>query len=252
MKTQLPPGGDFVVFFVLFLSCLYLFSGIKERLRLRKQPTSNKRLKLERPKPGFGISMLFNQVALSFFLLATYTTGWNLDSVGLKLKIQPLISVTVGIICYAIFVIALNKFLQAMTVLATIEDANFLVMAKLMPRERLQKITFLFAVCLLNPITEELLFRGILVHQFGILLSLPLLAIAIGFLINLGNHIYQGIWQITTHLPFFIIAVVLLYSPFGLLGAIGFHIAGDAYPFMVLKRDAINYRKRQQGIGNRK
>jgi hypothetical protein len=59
-----------------------------------------------------------------------------------------------------------------------------------------------------------------------------------------GNHIYQGKLQIATHVTFYTIVVALLYSPFGLIGAIGFHFAGDIYPFMSLKRDALNSRNR--------
>jgi hypothetical protein len=90
------------------------------------------------------------------------------------------------------------------------------------------------------------MFRGILVHQLGILINNNWLAITLGLFVNIGNHIYQGKLQIATHVTFFTIVVALLYSPFGLIAAIGFHFAGDIYPFMSLKRDALNYRNRRK------
>jgi hypothetical protein len=37
--------------------------------------------------------------------------------------------------------------------------------------------------------------------------------------------------------------VALLYSPAGLLGAIGLHIVGDVYPFLKLRENLRAYRR---------
>ncbi|WP_375466653.1 hypothetical protein, partial [uncultured Nostoc sp.] len=47
-------------------------------------------------------------------------------------------------------------------------------------------------------------------------------------------------------LIFYIFTVTLLYSDVGLVGSIGFHLAGDIYPFMRLKYEANNYKKRRR------
>ncbi|MEH2005415.1 CPBP family intramembrane glutamic endopeptidase [Nostoc sp.] len=115
-----------------------------------------------------------------------------------------------------------------------------------MPRQKLQKILFMIAVCILNPITEELIFRGVLVHQLGIYINNYYLAIVLGLFVSVGNHIYQGRLHIITHIIFYIFTVTLLYSDVGLVGSIGFHLAGDIYPFMWLKYQVNNYKKRRR------
>lgn len=191
MKIELPPSSTVVVCFVLFISAIYLVSSINQR-RLIKKQSYEKGLKIERPKPSLGFSMLITQVSLVCFLLLTYIDGWNFASVGLKFEIFPLASLIVGIICYALFVFRLNRTLKALKVIEAVEDESYRVMARLTPRQKLPKILFLIGVCLLNPITEELMFRGILVHQLGIFINNHWLAIALGLLVNVGNHIYQG------------------------------------------------------------
>lgn len=245
MKTELPPSSLMTICFVLFMSTVYLLSGISQR-RLIKKQSREKGLKVERPKASNGSSMLTIQMSLIFFLLTSYNGGWNFTSVGLKFEIAPIISLIVGNICYILFVFALTKILKIFKLLETIEDDTYRVMVRLIPRQKLAKVLLLIGACVFNPITEELMFRGILVHQLGLFLNNNWLAIALGLFVNIGNHVYQGRLQITTHTIFYLIVVALLYSPFGLIGAIGFHFAGDIYPFMLVKKSAIEYRNRRR------
>jgi membrane protease YdiL (CAAX protease family) len=59
------------------------------------------------------------------------------------------------------------------------------------PRQKLQKVLLMIDTCILNPVTEELMFRGILVHQLGLYINNHWLAITLGLLVNIGNHIYH-------------------------------------------------------------
>lgn len=231
--------------FVLYLSAINLISSINQRWLIKKQ-SHEKGLKVKRPKSSLGFSMLINQISLVCFLFITYINGWNFTSVGLKFEIFPIVSFIVGIICYIIFVFGLSRILKIWKISEAVEDETYRVMVRLTPRQKLPKVLFLIGVCIFNPITEELMFRGILVHQLGIFINNHWLAITLGLFVNLGNHIYQGKLQIPTHITFYIFFVVLLYSPFGLIGAIGLHFAGDTYPSMSLKRDALNYRNRRR------
>ncbi|MGF1938877.1 MAG: CPBP family intramembrane glutamic endopeptidase [Nostoc sp. ChiQUE02] len=139
-----------------------------------------------------------------------------------------------------------NKILNILRVSQIVENDAYLVSVRLIPRQKLQRILFLIAVCILNPITEELIFRGVIVHQLGIYINNYYLAILLGLFVTIGNHIYQGRLHIITHLIFYIFTVTLLYSDVGLVGSIGFHLAGDIYPFMRLKYEANNYKKRRR------
>lgn len=214
MKTELPPLTNCVLFFVAVISMVYLYSSIAQRLLIKKQR------KAERPKFGFGFLILWNQISLISFFSITYIIGWDAPSVGLKLEISPVFSLIIGLICYCIFVLILNKILNLLRVSQIVADDAYLVSLRLMPRQKLQKILFMIAVCILNPITEELIFRGVLVHQLGIYINNYYLAILLGLFVSVGNHIYQGRLHIITHLIFYIFTVTLLYSDVGLVGSI--------------------------------
>jgi membrane protease YdiL (CAAX protease family) len=245
VKTELPKSSIFVLGFVLFISAIYLFSSINQR-RLIKKQSHEKGLKVIRPKPNFGSSMLTTQIQFVWFLLIFYVDGWNFKSVGIKFEIFPIVSLIFGVICYIIFIFGLSAILRIGKIYEAVEDESYRVMVRLTPRQKLSKVWLMISICIFNPITEELMFRGILVHQLGIFISNHWLAIAFGLFVNIGNHIYQGKLQIITHVTFYIIAVGLLYSHVGLIGAIGFHFAGDIYPFMSLKRSVLNYRNRRR------
>jgi membrane protease YdiL (CAAX protease family) len=240
VKTELPPLSNCVLFFVAFLSMVYLYSSIAQRKLIKKQRKS------ERPKSGFGFFILWNQISLISFFSVTYIIGWDAPSVGLKLEIFPVISLIIGLISYCIFVLVLSKILKLLRVSQIVENDAYLVSVRLMPRQKLQKILFMIAVCILNPITEELIFRGVLVHQLSLYTNNYYLAIFLGLFVSVGNHIYQGRLHIITHIVFYIFTVTLLYSDVGLIGSIGFHLAGDIYPFMRLKYEANNYKKRRR------
>ncbi len=219
---------------------VYLYSSIAQRKLIKKQR------EVERPKSSFGFYILWNQISLISFFSITYILGWDAPSVGLKFEILPVFSLIIGLVCYCIFVLILNKILNLLRVSQIVENDAYLVFVRLIPRQKLQRILFLIAVYILNPITEELIFRGVLVHQLGIYINNYYLAISLGLFVTLGNHIYQGRLHIITHIIFYIFTVTLLYSDVGLVGSIGFHLAGDIYPFMRLKYQVNNYKKRRR------
>ncbi|WP_392482728.1 CPBP family intramembrane glutamic endopeptidase [Nostoc sp. C110] len=240
MKTELPPLTNCVLFFVAVISMVYLYNSIAQRRLIKKQR------KAERPKSGFGFYILWNQISLISFFSVTYIIGWDAPSVGLKFEIFPVISLTIGLISYFIFVLVLSKLLKLLRVSQIVENDAYLVAVRLMPRQKVQKILFMIAVCILNPITEELIFRGVLVHQLSLYTNNYYLAFFLGLFVSVGNHIYQGMLHIITHIVFCIFTVTLLYSDVGLIGSIGFHLAGDIYPFMWLKYQVSNYKQRRR------
>lgn len=240
MKTELPPLSNCVLFFVAVISLVYLYNSIAQRRLIKKQRKS------ERPKSGFGFYILWNQISLISFFSITYIIGWDAPAVGLKLEIFPVLSLIIGLIFYCVFVFVLSKILNLLRVSQIVENDAYLVTVRLMPRQKLQKILFIIAVCILNPITEELIFRGVLVHQLSLYTNNYYLAMFLGLFVSVGNHIYQGRLHIITHIVFYIFTVTLLYSDVGLIGSIGFHLAGDIYPFMWLKYQVSNYKQRRR------
>ena len=191
--------------------------------------------------------MLLWQMLMSAFLVATFRLdGWNWESVGLTTTLHPLVSLAIGMVDYYGMCVALYGCMRAARVADLAEDSYFQVLASVWPRSPGQKLLATTAICVFNPIVEELLFRGILVHQFGLILGSATIPILSGLAAHLANHIYQGTWGLATHVPFFMLATALLYSPAGLLGAVGFHVAGDLLPVRGMKNAMLRYRDRHR------
>lgn len=109
------------------------------------------------PSPPQSISRVLPKVLLicgigrkSSVFCITYILGWDAPSVGLKFEILPVFSLIIGLICYCIFVLILNL----LRISKIVENDAYLVSVRLIPRQKLQKMLFLIAVCVLNPITD--------------------------------------------------------------------------------------------------
>jgi membrane protease YdiL (CAAX protease family) len=246
-----PPASlrlTLLIFLCTLLSCI---NGIAVRRKLAgaaAQRPSN-RLPLRRPKPTAGRAFLIWQLLMAAMLFAASTPAhWTYETVGLASGFSIAGSMVIGVATYAIFVLCLTKVVKAIGLLAKVSDRNLQILASLWPRQKRQRLLAVVAFCVMNPVIEELMYRGILVRQLGLSIDSVTIAIVIGLIAHLANHAYQGLWGTFTHLPFYIIVVTLLYSPAGLWGAIGFHFAGDLYPFLTLKRQMRQYRNRHRRV----
>ncbi len=89
---------------------------------------------------------------------------------------------------------------------------------------------FVWMSNLVNPVTEEVIYRGVFVRLLwqasG---SLPL-ALAVGLGTCLVVHHYQGWRFLLSHAVFFGVTTALVLSPFGLLSAITCHLLADTMP----------------------
>jgi membrane protease YdiL (CAAX protease family) len=105
-------------------------------------------------------------------------------------------------------------------------------------------------VILFNPIYEETLFRGFLVHNLGIQVGNIYIPILVGYSVFIALHLYQGVPVIFQHTINYIFFMGFLFSPFGLIGAMGFHFGGDLFPFLrmndVIKDYKLKYRKSRE------
>lgn len=113
------------------------------------------------PSPPQSISRVLPKVLLicgigrkSSVFSITYILGWDAPSVGLEFEILPVFSLIIGLICYCIFVLILNKILNLLRISKIVENDAYLVSVRLIPRQKLQEMLFLIAVCVLNPITD--------------------------------------------------------------------------------------------------
>lgn len=246
-NPEAPPGSLRLVVLV-GVYALWAFANGLARRRARRAATRTPegvRVKLRRPFAKAGQAYLFWQLALVYLvILRCPRTSWTYESVGFASEWPPLLAAGVGVFVYFAFAGILTFIFSDPSTLAPIADNNLRVMAGLWPRARRQKFFAVVAICALNPLTEELIFRGILVHQFALATGSLAMPLTVSLAATLGNHAYQGFLAWTTHVPFYLCVVGLLYSPAGLWGAVGFHLAGDILPVRGLKNSMRQYRKR--------
>jgi membrane protease YdiL (CAAX protease family) len=242
----LPEEPHIAFLFALLVAALHFWSSIAYLRRAKTHTTARSRRPLRRPARGFGRSVLVAQIAYACLLWFLYDDmeSWNAASVGLESKWGWPTAMLVGIFCYAIFFVSLIVGLRLSGSYGRIADENTRILVSLWPRNRFQKCMAAIAIWLINPVTEELLFRGIMVYQLALVGGSTAFAIGVGFLIHVANHTYQGLLPLTTHVPFYAIVVGLLFSPTGLWGAIGFHLAGDIIPFLLIRTAVRQYHRR--------
>ena len=247
-NSQAPAGSLRLVAVVLMFGLIHLVVGIQRyraaRATARHAPSG--RPKLRRQSSATGHAMLRSQLIFAAIIIYTAGSHWNMESVGLVPQWSIANSFAVGFAAYVAFALLLTWLLKATGRLPAIEDNNLRVMAMLWPRARGQKASALVGVCLLNPFIEEFMFRGVLVHQLAYAADALPLALALGLVMNLANHAYQGPLAMTSHLPMYLITAALLYSPAGLWGAFGFHFAGDLAPVKLLPHSIRRYAARHR------
>lgn len=120
--------------------------------------------------------------------------------------------------------------------------SNYRTFRSIVAKSRLQKMAIISLIVLFNPLHEELLYRGFLVYNLSCALNGVSLPIAIGYLVFVSLHLYQGISSVLPQSLNYALFIGLLFSPMGLIGAIGFHLGGDLFPFMSMKATIREYR----------
>lgn len=168
--------------------------------------------------------------------------GWTLDSVGVSKRVSPLVAFLTGLGEFGLFTLLTRWtfafFGSPFAYLQAVTRAN----ALFAPRGRARGVAMIAMAALINPVVEELMFRGLLVYQLVVVGSPVWLALLVGALVNATNHAYQGRLGVVFHLTFYAAAVGLLFSPVGLVGAIGFHFGGGLLPVIQYRAHLRAYR----------
>jgi membrane protease YdiL (CAAX protease family) len=190
-----------------------------------------------------------HRLVLNCALLLVVATGLHngelsSQSLGLATPFHPLAALGAGALVYAAWVGLLVGVARWLGIGDTLEDRTLQALALIVPRGRGDKVLSWIAVGLLNPVVEELVFRGILVHHLGDVTGYVAGTVVLGFVANAANHAYQGISLQGAHAAAYTCIIGLLFSPFGLIGAIGFHFGADLVPLALMKRDVRRYRAR--------
>jgi membrane protease YdiL (CAAX protease family) len=246
-NTSVPPDALDLAVAVMLLSVLFWIGGIySRRLRVAKSSAQDReRPPLRRPPANTGSRCLRYQVMMALALWVLYQSSWTFSTVGFRQEF-PIADFLCGVIAYGVLISILYLLFRMRGIVDSQADNTIINMAALWPREPRQKLAMWIGVCILNPITEELLFRGILVYQLGEAIGNTELAVLLGFFVTLANHAYQGPRSVLLHSVYYVFAIGLLFSPMGIMGAIGMHFAGDIVPVSLMKRNLKSYRARHR------
>jgi membrane protease YdiL (CAAX protease family) len=246
-NTSVPPDALDLAVAVMFLSMLLWIGGIYSRRIRRLTPRNRERDRpsLRRPPAKTGSRCLRYQLVVALALCILYPESWTFSTVGVVGDF-PVADFFVGVFAYGVLILLLHLIFRMGGVHDSQADNSMINMATLWPREPRQKVAMWIGVCLLNPITEELMFRGILIYQLSEAIGNTELPLLLGFCVTLANHAYQGPRSVFLHALYYVFAVGLLFSPMGLMGAIGMHFAGDIVPVSMMKRNLKSYRERHR------
>jgi membrane protease YdiL (CAAX protease family) len=194
-------------------------------------------------------TLALTQAVVVLTLAVYYRAGaWTLESVGVSSRVPPLLAFLAGVGEFGLFTLLTQSafafagspfaYLQAAT------RANVLFSA----HGRVRRLAIAAIAMLINPIAEELMFRGLLVHQLVVVGAPLTLSLTLGALINATNHAYQGRFAVLFHLVFYGASVFLVFSPIGLVGAIGFHFAADVLPVVQYRTQLRAYRTARRAL----
>lgn len=189
------------------------------------------------------------QLGFALALTLGYGSAWTFESVGIR-PILPidLHTVIIGEGAFLALCLVYVLLLRLTVGIARMRDAGNVANLRVWPRGRAQKWIAGILIMGFNPFTEEIVMRGVLIHQWGALLGSPVVPIVVGALLNAALHLYQG-WRMTLwHALFFTTAVALLYSPWGLGAAIVAHVFGDVLPIVSLRRSLRRVRKDRRNM----
>ena len=191
-------------------------------------------------------AMLKSQgVAWGFIVLAFVVDEPSLAAFGYVPGANMGLSVGVGVVSYAIFLWVYERAIRALGKYEQAAIAAYLTHRIIWPRTRKGRRKLLW-VLLLNPFSEELLFRGFLVFYLANLTGFLEAFLLLGLGACLVVHCYQDLRLLPFHAGVYGVTVCLLFSPFGLVACFGFHLAGDLYPMTQLKKQLEMWKKSQR------
>jgi membrane protease YdiL (CAAX protease family) len=215
----------FVLVFLIYNTMLAVRAVMRQQPLPRRLSTASLR--------SFGARQVLFLIVL---YLGFSSNGLNAASVGIPAQIRWPETILAGEIGFLAALVVNLLLLLVLRQIGPMRLTAARVNLRIWPRGRVEKWFAALFIMVLNPFVEELVMRGVLVHQWGLILGSAVLPIAVGFALNGALHWYQG-WRMQAwHATYFAVAVWLLYSPWGLPAAMAAHVLGDVLPILSLKR----------------
>lgn len=243
---------------LLFILAAYIaLATVISSIRLfvsnrRKQtaPSNHRRtakLLVPRPRKWQGIRYIVSQLFIALIIIFGYVVGdWQPHELGFKPDLPIWAAIAIGSGIYYLLMQVIRFIARIFGFLDFMRDTSFYAMRTIWPRSCHNKVLTAIAVCIFNPWTEEILFRGVLIYALGVYIGSFPKAIALGLIINLTVHLYQGHAALISHAIFYLVVISILFSPLGMAGAIGFHIAGDVLPVVTFRKQMVLWKARMR------
>lgn len=173
---------------------------------------------------------LLTYLPLTLVLWVSHGRLWTFASIGFTSQMDWTWSIVVGMVYAILFAFAHDELVARLSLQPSEElsSNNAMYLRTSLPRGKLAQMMSYFDTIVFHPVYEEIIFRGFFVYYVGHLLSSPLAGAGIGLVLCVWLHLYQGGKRILPVAFFFLSTVLLLYSSFGLLAAIAFHVACNA------------------------
>lgn len=237
--TRTDFGWLLFVLFVLHLPTLlrstFLFFWHRSR-----PPTRGKNV-----RPGLWSLLwsMLTQVPLVLVLWFSFDRVWTFESIGFALNRQWISAIVVGVSCAFLFKAINGYVFQFGAWLLKDNGGKFsgVVLQMNLPRGKFAQGLQFFDTSFFSPVFEEIIYRGFFVYFLGNVIGSPVIGVLIGLLLFVWVHLYLGPSKIIPGVTFFLACVGLLYSPFGLLSVIAFHVTWNAHYVFGLRAQCKRY-----------
>jgi membrane protease YdiL (CAAX protease family) len=232
---------NLILFYFLFIILLSIYSAL---IKYKKYEFADWPHKEKRPEKIKFYNFIINYIlVIAIFIAMFYLDKGSIYEIGIKLEIDPFICFLTGFSLNISFQLLHGKIFHKFAIFkSTIH--NYRTYRSILPRKNRDKKILIISLVLLNPIYEEFLFRGILVYKLGLLIDNFYITIILGYIVFITLHLYQGISVIFTHTLHYILFILILFSPLGLIGVIGFHFGSDLFPFLTIRQTINEYVKK--------
>ncbi|GAB5402198.1 MAG: hypothetical protein Aurels2KO_04290 [Aureliella sp.] len=194
-----------------------------------------------------------SHVPLLLVLAVTYSNHWTFLDIGFKYSGSWVWALTAGFVAASIFGIVHRIVQRALPISPanppTVFDIE--ILKATLPRGSKAHAVQCFETTLLSPILEDLIYRGFFVFYFGSLTGNPAAAVLVGLVLCVAVHLYMGGARLLSILMFYTASITLLYSPFGLMSTIVFHIVCNTRYMMHRRTHALQYMMVAQDLRRR-
>ena len=219
----------------LFFFAIIIISVYTALVKYKKHKFADWPHKEKRPKEIKSFNFIFTYIIVLFvFTVLFYADQTSIYDIGIKFEINPFICFFSGFFINILWQLLHRAALHKMPIFNSLIH-NYRSYRSILPRKNKEKNILIISIILLNPIYEEFLFRGVLVYKLGLLIGNFFIPIIIGYLVFMLLHLYQGISVIFQHTFHYIFFILILFSPLGLIGVIGFHFGSDLFPFLMIR-----------------